>query len=535
MIEEVLAQKQSKDERQQILTMKKSMDSPLVDKIKHFRPPLNFVQPQFKEFFDGKNDDPVEHVQHFQASMSFWRYNDELLCRTFPITLTGKALTWFSQLESNLIANFGILSDAFFEQYKINLGSRKGSSHLFFLQQETCENLLDFTRRVGTLKELYNRAERYGRAEKEKKAKMSRASKGSRTEGNAKPKQQFEGDSKKKNQDESRSRSGNGEDARRNQGREKVKFSSLNIGLGELFKKIKDSLPAPKPLPVETKDKRDNNKYCGHHQDHGHNTDSCRTLAVEVQKMIEDGKLQQYVKKNLARVNALDLREIRVRHARVNSASRKAHEKATRLKLRHIHDWRISNKVDYANLIGTETLEEGKNEISFSNADLVGVYQPHNDATVILALIGMYKVRRVLVDTGSSISVIFSGAYSSMNFNEGQVEDEDNPIIGFSGETLTTIRRVSLLTIVGGRTVMQYFSLLDCRAHYNAILGRDWIHAMEAVTSTIHQCLKFITSVGVMKVRSDQVASHKCHESAMEEYRKSELKGSEILQVEKKA
>ncbi|XP_026435107.1 uncharacterized protein LOC113332814 [Papaver somniferum] len=219
--------------------------------------------------------------------------------------------------------------------------------------------------------------------------------------------------------------------------------------------------------------------------------------------MIEEGKLQQYVKNSPAQVNTLentlDLREIRVSHARVNTTSRKAQENATRLKLRHINDWRVSNKVDYASLIGTETLEEGKNEISFSNADLSGVYQPHNDAIVILALNGMYKVRRVLVDTGSSISVIFSGAYSSMNLTERQVEAYDNPIIGFSGETMTAIGRINLPTMVGGRTVMQYFSLLDCRAPYNAILGRDWIHAMEAVTSTVHQCLKFITPAGVMK------------------------------------
>ncbi|XP_026429828.1 uncharacterized protein LOC113326292 [Papaver somniferum] len=157
--------------------------------------------------------------------------------------------------------------------------------------------------------------------------------------------------------------------------------------------------------------------------------------------MIDEGKLQQYVKKNPSQVNTLDLREIRVSHARVNSTSRKADENATRLKMRHIQDWRISNKVDYANLIGTETLEEGKTEICFSVADLASVYQPHNDAIVILALIGMYKVRRVLVDTGSSISVIFYGAYTSMSLNESQVEPDDNPIIGFSGETMTAIGR----------------------------------------------------------------------------------------------
>lgn len=101
-------------------------------------------------------------------------------------------------------------------------------------------------------------------------------------------------------------------------------------------------------------------------------------LSQQKSRMIEEGKLQQYVKKNPTQVstlaNTLDLREIRVSHARVNSTSRKALDNATRLKLRHINDWRILNKVDYASLIGTETLEEGKTEICFSNADLAGVY-----------------------------------------------------------------------------------------------------------------------------------------------------------------
>lgn len=574
MIEEMMSKKLSKDESQHIQAMKRSMDSPFVEKIKRFRPPDNFIQPQFKEFFDGRSGDPVEHIQHFQASMSLWGYSDELLCRTFPTTLTGKALTWFSQLQSGSIANFEALSDAFFEQYKINLGSKKGSSHLFLLRKETSEDLLSFTKRfrqevsevgtvdaglvieayknalpcdefgiynsltvqpVGTLRELYDRADRYGRAEKEKRAKLSRATKGAETGGQIKSKPNPEGDLKRKTHNVSGGQTEKVDESRRPQRRERVKFPDLNIGLDELFEKIKDSLPVPKLLPEINKEKRDKNKYCAHHKDYGHTTRGCHTLATEVQKMIDEGKLQQYVKKNPPQVNMLDIREIRVSHARIDSASRNAYEKATRLKLRQIQDWRVSNKVDYANLIDTETLEEGKTEISFSKADLVGVYQPHNDAIVILALIGMYKVRRVLIDTGSSISVIFSGAYSSMNLHEGQIESDESPIVGFSGESVMAIGRVRLPTTVGGKTVMQYYSLLDCRAPYNAILGRDWIEAMEVVTSTIHQCLKFVTPSGVMKVRSDQVASHKCHESAMEEYKRSEVKGGEILQAGKKA
>ncbi|XP_026383374.1 putative mediator of RNA polymerase II transcription subunit 26 [Papaver somniferum] len=88
MIGELLAQKQSKDEEQQILSMKKSMDSPFVEKIRRYRPPSNFNHPQFKEFFDGRNGNPVEHVQRCQASMSLWSFSDELLYRTFSMTLT---------------------------------------------------------------------------------------------------------------------------------------------------------------------------------------------------------------------------------------------------------------------------------------------------------------------------------------------------------------------------------------------------------------------------------------------------------------
>ncbi|XP_026452007.1 uncharacterized protein LOC113352399 [Papaver somniferum] len=238
MIKKVIAQKQSREEMIQVLAMKRSMDSTFVEKIRRFPPPSNFVQPQFNDLFDGKSDDPVEHVQPFQASMSLWGYSDELLCRTFPVTLTGKDLTWFYQLESNSIANFGMLSDAFFEQYKINLGSKKGSSHLFGLLQEANESLAAFNQRfhqevgevgavdagliieayknafpydefgvfnsltvqpVGNLKKLYARTHNYARAEKKKRAKLS-LTKGT-AEIPSKVRHHLDDDSKKKNRE----------------------------------------------------------------------------------------------------------------------------------------------------------------------------------------------------------------------------------------------------------------------------------------------------------------------------------------------
>ncbi|XP_026378466.1 uncharacterized protein LOC113272891 [Papaver somniferum] len=280
MIEEALSHKQSQDERQQILSMKRSIDSPFTNRIKQFRPPLNFILPQFKEFFDGRNGDPVEHVQHFQASMSLWGFSDELLCRTFPMTLNdaGESIIDITRRFRQEVSEVG----------KVDPG----------LVIKAYKNALDYdefgiynsltVHPVVTLKELYDRADRYGRDQKEKKEKLSRA-KGPEVEGHVKQKQHLEVGSKKKNLDNTRSRTGNGEESRRDQGKEKEKFTSINIGLGELFKKVKDSLPVPKPMSEETKDKRDRGKYCAYHRDHGHNTESCRILVTEVQKMVGEG------------------------------------------------------------------------------------------------------------------------------------------------------------------------------------------------------------------------------------------------------
>ncbi|XP_026430019.1 uncharacterized protein LOC113326521 [Papaver somniferum] len=214
--------------------------------------------------------------------------------------------------------------------------------------------------------------------------------------------------------------------------------------------------------------------------------------------------------------------------------TRRASEDETRRKLRHLKERYMSNHIDFSSGEGSEVLEIGCTKIEFTQDDLRDVYAPHNDAIVISSWIGMFRVHRILVDIGSSVSVLFSGAYSSMNLTYNLIEEDENPIIGFSGEVTKAVGKVKMPITVANKPILGNFLLLDCRAPYNAIVERDWMHAICAVTSSYHQCLKFVTFVGVVKVRGDQMAAHKCHESAMEEYRKSEVSANPILRVEQK-
>ena len=45
--------------------------------------------------------------------------------------------------------------------------------------------------------------------------------------------------------------------------------------------------------------------------------------------------------------------------------------------------------------------------ITFSDEDAVGVHFPHNDALVVTVPIGNFKVSRVLVNTGSSMNIMY--------------------------------------------------------------------------------------------------------------------------------
>ncbi|KAL3518679.1 hypothetical protein ACH5RR_021268 [Cinchona calisaya] len=46
---------------------------------------------------------------------------------------------------------------------------------------------------------------------------------------------------------------------------------------------------------VSAPDKRDRAKYCPFHGQHGHDTEACNHLKVEIEKVIQEGHLQQFI------------------------------------------------------------------------------------------------------------------------------------------------------------------------------------------------------------------------------------------------
>ena len=83
-------------------------------------------------------------------------------------------------------------------------------------------------------------------------------------------------------------------------------------------------------------------------------------------------------------------------------------------------------------------------------------------------------------------------------------------VFGFSGESTTPLGKITLLLLVGPINLQMEFIVIQASSPYNAIMGRDWLHKMKVVPSTLHQKLRFPTKGGIMEVNGDQVAAKQC-------------------------
>ncbi|XP_057811429.1 uncharacterized protein LOC131025646 [Salvia miltiorrhiza] len=88
-------------------------------------------------------------------------------------------------------------------------------------------------------------------------------------------------------------------------------------------------------------------------------------------------------------------------------------------------------------------------------------------------------------------------------------------LIGFSGETKTTMGEIDLPVYAEGVNQSTKFLVINAPSAFNVILGRPWIHDMEAVPSTYHQVIRFPTKWGIKEIRGEQKDSRACYQTTM--------------------
>ena len=102
-----------------------------------------------------------------------------------------------------------------------------------------------------------------------------------------------------------------------------------------------------------------------------------------------------------------------------------------------------------------------------------------------------YDVKRVLVDQGSTVEVMYPNLYKGLGLRSEDLITYNSPLISFEGKTVTPKGQIRLLIQTGSEVVEVNFIVVDANSPYTAIVARPWFHALEAVSSTLHQKVKY--------------------------------------------
>ena len=148
--------------------------------------------------------------------------------------------------------------------------------------------------------------------------------------------------------------------------------------------------------------------------------------------------------------------------------------------------------------------------IAFNDDDLEGKIQPHDDALVVTARINGFIGKKVMVDQGSGVDVIYPDLFKGFGLKNKDLSKYDTPLVGFDGQVAIPEGQISFPMNMEGKTVTVAFIVVTSFSPYMVILGKLWIHAMGAVPSTLHVKVKFRTEQGIAVVSGSQQVARQC-------------------------
>ncbi|XP_026434288.1 uncharacterized protein LOC113331850 [Papaver somniferum] len=173
-------------------------------------------------------------------------------------------------------------------------------------------------------------------------------------------------------------------------------YTPLNAPLEEICKEVekRSDIIYPASRGIQFEETKDHPEYCHYHRYRGHYTNNCREVKDIMQHLIRDGFLRQFV-----------------RHPSQTTAAPDAPV--------HQNPQEDHNGKEIFSVAKALPMEPWMLEpIFFSAQDVPMNDQAHSDPLVITLLIEEWGVRRILVDNGSSVEVLFYDTFNRMELSD---------------------------------------------------------------------------------------------------------------------
>ncbi|XP_024015916.1 uncharacterized protein LOC112089172 [Eutrema salsugineum] len=498
---------------------------------------------------------------------------DAVQCQLFVESLGGVALDWFSRLEANSIDNYKELTTAFVKHFSVFIGQNTKNSELWQIAQGPSESLHDFIQRFKTIVANCTISDEAALLCLQKGARIKTSFRSAITQNPPQTLEDALHRANTYIAEEEEEAAYEQSYSTKQPERSKVTTNEPQSGYGRGYENRKKFYANAIQQPtkqwnnkwVRGEEDQDESLFCEFHNRRGHSTEECRHLREYLLGQYRKGPIsvddlrRLNASKNSGQTSIDDLRRSnmpRPNNAQLENAITKdpltpptlpalpppppnppalpeqqKRNRDDRAQENHAPKARkrvnmIMGAIEACSYSVRAIKEYSRQAASapkapqdppkgtplvFTEADTIGLHKPHNDALVVEQLLDDVEVSRILVDTGSSVNIIFKEALDQLDLSSDRIEPFINPLTGFDGERCMTVGMVNIPIYLGGVAKIIQFLILYKPAIYNANLGTPWLHAMKAVASTYHQCLKFPTPDGVYTLRGNQAVARSCY------------------------
>lgn len=134
----------------------------------------------------------------------------------------------------------------------------------------------------------------------------------------------------------------------------------------------------------------------------------------------------------------------------------------------------------------------GPHNLTFSEHENTSLSHLHNTPLHIEVIVYKHRVKKVLIDGGVGLNICTLKLIHTLGFSEESIDPHKKITIKAYDDEERSFKGTVLLPIqVGPIQRDTMYQVLDIDLTYNILLGRPWIHEMQAVPSMYHQCVKF--------------------------------------------
>ncbi|KAL0408052.1 UNVERIFIED_CONTAM: hypothetical protein Sradi_1739600 [Sesamum radiatum] len=218
-------------------------------------------------------------------------------------------------------------------------------------------------------------------------------------------------------------------------------YTPLTIPITQAFMAVEEKGLITRPWSWrDTPQRPKSDKFCRFHNDYGQATEECRHLKNEIERLIQNRYLQEYICWEKTRGTGPYQKKEgdKAREVRASSPERSFREGAKQTSggkrenndiprkgvIRMIvggpsggdfHQARKSQvreayQISIKEVLDVETMEDTP-LIQFRRAERSGPQTTHNDALVITSILANYEVGCIFIDSGSSADILFGEAY----------------------------------------------------------------------------------------------------------------------------